>query len=85
MYAYHCDLACMLFSYITLKLQNPFTSTVMLLHLLRYAGLSSLCLDKRYYFTSSLSSRTYYEEWAFILDEERASMLPTMAAGEFLF
>lgn len=24
---------------------------------------------------------TYYEEWAFILDEERASMLPTMAAG----
>ncbi|XP_036390384.1 sorting nexin-29 [Megalops cyprinoides] len=23
----------------------------------------------------------YYEEWAFILDEERASMLPTMAAG----
>ncbi|XP_071319555.1 sorting nexin-29 isoform X2 [Trachinotus anak] len=24
---------------------------------------------------------TYYEDWAFILDEERASMLPTMAAG----
>ncbi|XP_061764898.1 sorting nexin-29 isoform X2 [Nerophis ophidion] len=24
---------------------------------------------------------TYYEEWAFMLDEERASMLPTMAAG----
>ncbi|KAK2866326.1 hypothetical protein Q7C36_002382 [Tachysurus vachellii] len=24
---------------------------------------------------------TFYEEWAFILDEERASMLPTMAAG----
>uniref|UniRef100_A0A7N6BDL3 Sorting nexin 29 n=1 Tax=Anabas testudineus TaxID=64144 RepID=A0A7N6BDL3_ANATE len=23
----------------------------------------------------------YYEDWAFILDEERASMLPTMAAG----
>uniref|UniRef100_A0A8C7SZ21 Sorting nexin 29 n=1 Tax=Oncorhynchus mykiss TaxID=8022 RepID=A0A8C7SZ21_ONCMY len=24
---------------------------------------------------------TFYEDWAFILDEERASMLPTMAAG----
>ncbi|XP_068610992.1 sorting nexin-29 [Brachionichthys hirsutus] len=24
---------------------------------------------------------TYYEDWAFTLDEERASMLPTMAAG----
>ncbi|MEQ2221902.1 Sorting nexin-29 [Ilyodon furcidens] len=24
---------------------------------------------------------TYYEDWAFLLDEERASMLPTMAAG----
>ncbi|XP_072228988.1 sorting nexin-29 [Leuresthes tenuis] len=24
---------------------------------------------------------TYYEDWAFVLDEERASMLPTMAAG----
>ncbi|KAM8836071.1 sorting nexin-29 isoform 2-T4 [Spinachia spinachia] len=24
---------------------------------------------------------SYYEDWAFILDEERASMLPTMAAG----
>uniref|UniRef100_A0A7N9AM35 Sorting nexin 29 n=1 Tax=Mastacembelus armatus TaxID=205130 RepID=A0A7N9AM35_9TELE len=24
---------------------------------------------------------TYYEDWAFILDEERSSMLPTMAAG----
>lgn len=24
---------------------------------------------------------TYYEDWGFILDEERASMLPTMAAG----
>ncbi|XP_074476730.1 sorting nexin-29 [Sebastes fasciatus] len=24
---------------------------------------------------------TYYEDWAFILDEERTSMLPTMAAG----
>ncbi|XP_057681536.1 sorting nexin-29 isoform X2 [Corythoichthys intestinalis] len=24
---------------------------------------------------------TYYEDWAFMLDEERASMLPTMAAG----
>uniref|UniRef100_A0AAV2LUF9 RUN domain-containing protein n=1 Tax=Knipowitschia caucasica TaxID=637954 RepID=A0AAV2LUF9_KNICA len=24
---------------------------------------------------------TYYEDWSFILDEERASMLPTMAAG----
>ncbi|XP_041133995.1 sorting nexin-29-like isoform X2 [Polyodon spathula] len=32
-----------------------------------------------------LSDRTrlgvYYEDWAFIIDEERASMLPTMAAG----
>lgn len=27
-------------------------------------------------------ARTYYEDWAFVLDEERASMLPTMAAGE---
>lgn len=26
--------------------------------------------------------RSYYEDWAFVLDEERASMLPTMAAGE---
>ncbi|XP_014855684.1 PREDICTED: sorting nexin-29 [Poecilia mexicana] len=25
--------------------------------------------------------RTFYEDWAFVLDEERASMLPTMAAG----
>ncbi|TNN04107.1 hypothetical protein fugu_001136 [Takifugu bimaculatus] len=25
----------------------------------------------------------YYEDWSFVLDEERASMLPTMAAGEF--
>uniref|UniRef100_A0A669ER98 Sorting nexin 29 n=1 Tax=Oreochromis niloticus TaxID=8128 RepID=A0A669ER98_ORENI len=24
---------------------------------------------------------SYYEDWAFVLDEERASMLPTMAAG----
>uniref|UniRef100_M4ADV7 Sorting nexin 29 n=1 Tax=Xiphophorus maculatus TaxID=8083 RepID=M4ADV7_XIPMA len=24
---------------------------------------------------------TFYEDWAFVLDEERASMLPTMAAG----
>lgn len=32
-----------------------------------------------------LFSRTYYEDWAFILDEERASMLPTMAAGEDVF
>ncbi|XP_015232582.1 PREDICTED: sorting nexin-29 [Cyprinodon variegatus] len=24
---------------------------------------------------------TYFEDWAFVLDEERASMLPTMAAG----
>ncbi|XP_012721984.2 sorting nexin-29 isoform X2 [Fundulus heteroclitus] len=24
---------------------------------------------------------TYYDDWAFVLDEERASMLPTMAAG----
>lgn len=31
-----------------------------------------------------LFSRIYYEDWAFILDEERASMLPTMAAGDLV-
>lgn len=25
---------------------------------------------------------TFYEDWAFVMDEERSSMLPTMAAGE---
>uniref|UniRef100_A0A8C5GFE2 Sorting nexin 29 n=1 Tax=Gouania willdenowi TaxID=441366 RepID=A0A8C5GFE2_GOUWI len=37
------------------------------------------------YLQSLLADRTrlgtYYEDWAFILDEERSSMLPTMAAG----
>uniref|UniRef100_A0A8C6PE89 Sorting nexin 29 n=1 Tax=Nothobranchius furzeri TaxID=105023 RepID=A0A8C6PE89_NOTFU len=28
-----------------------------------------------------LGSVTFYEDWAFLLDEERGSMLPTMAAG----
>lgn len=25
---------------------------------------------------------TFYEDWSFVMDEERASMLPTMAAGK---
>lgn len=25
---------------------------------------------------------TFYEDWAFVMDEERSSMLPTMAAGK---
>ena len=24
----------------------------------------------------------FYEDWAFVMDEERSSMLPTMAAGK---
>uniref|UniRef100_A0A8C8MKP6 Sorting nexin 29 n=1 Tax=Oncorhynchus tshawytscha TaxID=74940 RepID=A0A8C8MKP6_ONCTS len=31
--------------------------------------------------TDGIRLGTFYEDWAFILDEERASMLPTMAAG----
>lgn len=30
----------------------------------------------------SLIYSALYEDWAFVLDEERASMLPTMAAGD---
>lgn len=36
-------------------------------------------------YRSFVFSRSYYEDWAFVLDEERASMLPTMAAGELVF
>lgn len=25
---------------------------------------------------------TFYEDWSFVMDEERSSMLPTMAAGK---
>lgn len=49
--------------------------------------LRSVCVCGVWTFLATISyffvfSSTFYEDWAFILDEERASMLPTMAAGE---
>jgi len=29
----------------------------------------------------ALHCRLYYEDWAFLLDEEKSAMLPNMAAG----
>uniref|UniRef100_A0A4W5JAX6 Sorting nexin 29 n=1 Tax=Hucho hucho TaxID=62062 RepID=A0A4W5JAX6_9TELE len=48
--------------------------------------ISGQCVCGVWTFLASISyvfvfSSTFYEDWAFILDEERASMLPTMAAG----
>lgn len=33
-------------------------------------------------FFSFQNSSVFYEDWSFMMDEERSSMIPTMAAGK---
>lgn len=34
------------------------------------------------FFSPLLNYSVFYEDWSFMMDEERSSMIPTMAAGK---